>query len=262
MILISTGTIGIVLATILVPILLSFLAKRFPLDESQTYDFEYLYKTYKKWDSVAIVALLFFSGILTFVWYGIIHTIADLSFGTLKKGILTAKTIDEYWFFPAFFLAILSSVFPLMVLFKAVLKDKYKEYIAYSNSLYKADGFRALKAVSFILIPICIIVIFLGMNWYTIFTPAEFYKNGYFSLNETVHQYSDTKAIYKIKKFKAPNGNIVEEPYYIIVFIDGYKWSQRDDPVEIGDFETKVLKYIYQKSGKKVENIEYESEIR
>jgi hypothetical protein len=70
----------------------------------------------------------------------------------------------------------------------------------------------------------------------------------------TFYRYARVKAIEHRATFRAPNGNTIQRPHYVILFDDGTSWSTRGglrDPVP--DLDGRIAQLVARESGRSIE---------
>lgn len=218
-----------------------------------------LKKKYLKYDLMQIGLLFCFTIILTFVYYKVLVAISDFNISTIKESIIVVRPFPAAWFLSAMFTAMLTATVIIGRLTKWVLKADWIEYSTYGH--LKA-GFSprmgSIVAKIFAIITGLLIVGFL--DWFTVFRQNDIIVNNLFGLGNKTYLYSDIIDIRDIDKLKAPNGNIVDDKHYVIVFNDGLKWNSRNSG--FGDYEndTRIMDLIESKTGRQLTELEFDSD--
>nr|MBA3285676.1 hypothetical protein [Nitrosopumilus sp.] len=94
------------------------------------------------------------------------------------------------------------------------------------------------------------------LDWYSAFGQKEVKINGLLSIGGKTYKYSDVTKIKDIERLKAPNGNIVDDPHFIIEFSDGEKWNSRENGFASYDQDSDIIDLVTAKT--KIEPIELE----
>jgi hypothetical protein len=233
----------------------------FPSKEKELRNIEEVAKNYRKYSLLFVVPFVALGILFTFLFYFLIKRLAYYHFSSIDNFILLVVEEDAIWMLPALFLGIMASYFPLTLLSKLLLKEKYDDIMAYSESLYKFDGVKALKVFCISILSMCFLFIILSLDWYTRFTEDSLVENKFFSFTEVTKEYIEIQNIYKASSFQAPNGDIYNGPFYVFDFGDGYLWSTRNKKITVDEFEQEVLTFILIKSNKDVKEILFENDI-
>jgi hypothetical protein len=216
-----------------------------------------LKKKYMKYDLIQIGLLFIFTISLTFVYYYIFVWVSDLRISLLNETIVVVTPFLAAWFLSAMFTAMLTSTLLIMWLYQWYLKNDYDEYTSYG---YIKLGFSpkvgSIVAKSFAVITA--ILVMLCLDWFTAFRQDDILINNLFGLGSKVYRYSDISDIRDIRKLKAPNGNIVRDEHYIIVFSDNSKWNSRQNGFGRFEENKKVIDWIELKTGKVTRNLEFD----
>lgn len=249
-----TQLLGIILISILVPLLLMLLSKLFPTKGGTTYTYRYNPRFYRKWKCIFFILYIIFIGLLTFIFYKVILSFVILYFNSLGSDIYLARYENLFWSIPALLLGLLFCELPVNIIKKLLLQDYYYDYITYSNlsSPYNVDGAKALIVISFIVIPLCIFATIACANNHTRFTTDKMYIGTYLSMKDIVKNYSDIEYIYKFNKPKETDETTAQSPYYIIKFKHDGEWNSNRYEISIKDFEKKVIEYVIHKYNKKI----------
>jgi hypothetical protein len=218
-----------------------------------------LRKKYLKYDLMQLGLLFGFTIILTFIYYKVLVAISDFNISTVKESVIVVKPFIAAWFLSAMFTAMLTATVIIVGLTKWKLKADWIEYTAYG---YLKAGFS--PRVGTIVIKVFAIItglLLIGfLDWFTAFRQNDIIVNSLFGLGNKTYLYSDIIDIRDIDKLKAPNGNIVEDKHYIIVFNDGSKWNSRNSG--FGDYksDTRIMDVVENKTGRQLTKLEFDSD--
>jgi len=216
-----------------------------------------LRKKYLKYDLFSLGFFWLLTIILTFIYYFLFVWLSDFRLSLLKEIVIVVKPFIAAWFLCAFFTAMLTASIITIYISKWKLKTDWDEYSAYG---YMKSGYNP-KVGSIVMRTFAIInaILIIGfLDWFTAFRQDDIKVNSLFGLGNKTYQYTDIADIRDIDKLKAPNGNIVEDDHYIIVFKDGSKWNSRNNG--FGDYtrDTRIIKLIEQKTGRQLNKIEFD----
>ncbi|MGC3968431.1 MAG: hypothetical protein QM775_13955 [Pirellulales bacterium] len=189
---------------------------------------EELAKQYRKWELAALFPFFIFATLSTLLWWLLLRNLGGLVLSGLPESKFLLATPDAAWFLPAIFLGIVTAALPMHLLYSRLLGERYAEYNHYTNLRTGFDGFRIFRWMAIILVPLCLLAALIGLDWYTRVLDDRLIDNSPLSIGETEHRYADIAEIRAVATFRAPNGNIVQKPYFQVVFNDGFTWSTRN----------------------------------
>lgn len=244
-------SIILILVNIVVPISFIFFSRLRPVQEKLTRDeFIRFEMKYKKWQDLELPFTLLFGTGLCILWYSVFQLFVNIYFASKGGSFLVIGFSRLFLFVPSFLLGILSTVFPLEITYKLILKEDFNSFVRYSNYKSQMDGRRVLLLLSFVLVPLCLSFIILGTDYYTRFTPSAIYRNDFFGFNEIKYNYEDISSISKRLHVRDKNGKIIYRwPFYSIHFKDGFELDLDQKSISTYDFEKNYLKRIMDYSG-------------
>ena len=251
--------------TVAVPLFLSWLARRFPYKankcpKGKMPSFAELQTRYAKWEAGALLPL--------FISVFGIGYLINLGLFWISRHFVTATANDRFlllpetafFWLPALFLGIFGAVVPIDLLYRVLLRERYAEYTYYVNMKHGYDGWDAIKRMASFFIPLCAVFTILGVDCYARFTDDRMITNRFFGLGETIHSYQQITRIKQVQSYKAPNGNIVASPYYVVYFSDGSYWSTFNQLYKVTEDkdskeqkEAELLIFIADKARKQIE---------
>jgi hypothetical protein len=176
---------------------------------------------------------------------------------------------DEYFFaLPALFIGILVGAIPTDLLYRLLLKERYAEYTLYGNLKTGFDGWRVVKFLALAIIIPSALLACLAMDCYARFTDDRMITNRFWGIGESARAYQQITRIRQVQSFKAPNGNIIERPFYVLHFNDGSIWSTKnqfyrfaeDSDLDQQQREAELIIFIAGKIRKEVEVQEFSDE--
>jgi hypothetical protein len=103
-----------------------------------------------------------------------------------------------------------------------------------------------------------ILLVFTSADCFYTFGKNEINLNTVTSIGTKIYSYSQIKEIQAIQKIKAPNGNIISDPYYVIKFPDGEAWSSRDNGFENYKENVSIINLVCEKTKLKPQLLEFE----
>jgi len=254
---VEPALIGGLAAAVGVPVVFFLLAKIMPArhTEGVSYDipFEELRKRYATWDRISTYAVIGFMAVLTCLLYLVFILLQSFCLSQLPPSAFVLSADHGLWLLPAFFLGLAGAAVPTHFLFSRMLGGRYREFLYYCNLRAGFDALRAYYWITFVIATPALLVIPLALDYYIRFAEDEIAISPFFSFGENRRPYSDVKEIRSVATFRAPNGNVVSNPYYQIVFEDGLIWSIRDG-LQKKDTERDraIMNFVSQRSGKSI----------
>jgi hypothetical protein len=188
----------------------------------------------------------------------ILAWLLDFRLSFVPDQLIMVKPGAEMRYVISIFSAMLLAIPITLILAKQQLKENFTEYLAYTNLKYKFNAIKVMKytiGVLAIIIALCLIAFF---DWYSAFGKEEIKINGAFSLGAKKYGYSDIIKIKDVERLYAPNGNIVNDPHYVIEFADGKKWNSRDDGFENYEQNKRIIDLVRSKTSLEPIKLEFE----
>jgi len=251
-----------------VPLIFRFFAKLFPYtprdSTEQQLPFPKLQKKYAKWELAAVIPLFSFGFLSGYLIY--IGLLWMLPYPVPQSGSNHYVMLPDKAFFmlPALFLGIFAGGMLTDLLYRILLGKRYAEYTLYGNLKFGVDGWRVVKILALIIIIPSVLLTFLAMGCYARFTDDQIITNRFWGIGEESRFYKQISRIKSVQMIKAPNGNIVENPYHVLHFDDGSIWSTRNvfyragQDLNLSDQKEKeIIKFIAGKCNKEIETYDF-----
>ena len=224
----SSGTIGAIAAAIGVPIVFALLRKVKSLRHvpDATKDFGQLQKEYGKWEVAATCLFIFFATLIGFALWQSLVLLAELLASRLGHNVFLILQPGVALALPSIFLAIFLAGIPLHFLYLRLLgPERYAQYIEYGNQKLGVNSWKLLRHMAYVIVPLCVIFTALTLDSYVRITESKIGINPFFGIGEKEYSFEDVRNLKLVKSFKAPNGNIVYRPYFVISFADGTEFN-------------------------------------
>jgi hypothetical protein len=251
-----------------VPLGFYLLAKLFPFKpqtlSGQEVSLDALRSKYAKWEIAALIPFFSFSGVSGYlIFQGLIRIFHHSVPQSPENRFLMLP--DQYFFMlPALFAGILSGAIPTDLLYRLLLKKRYAEYALYGNLKAGFDGWKVVKFLAVLILIPSLIFSTLAMDCYARFTDDRIITNRYWGFGETTYNYNQITRIKSVRLIKAPNGNIVENPYHIVHFNNGEIWSTRNtfyraaQEIKLSpEKEREILAFVAKNCGKEIERYDF-----
>lgn len=255
---VNSALIGALAASIGVPIAFLVLRRLFPVPPGAQVDrsLEDLRKEYGRWELLTLPLFLGIAPVASYLWWKLFLGLEAETGFAYDGAVFALRPAPIAWLIPAMFLGMLSAGPAVDAVLRRLLKDRYREYVAYQNLRHGFDseamaksfylGFGGLVAVS---------VLMIG-SWYAIFTTAEIRLNPFFGIRERTFSYAEVVSIKTAPTFVAPNGKTVQRREYVVQFSDSTSWSTNYDPSEATEAQVRSLvRAVSERSGVAVSEI-------
>lgn len=232
----NSAIAGYIGAAIGVPLIFFLLRKGFPslsVYEPSFRSLDDLRNEFAKWEFFIGIIFIIFAGLSGYLWWLLFVKIEMLSAHRFENAIFVIASSGSIWAFPAMAAGMGSGAILADYVLKLLLKERYKDYSSYQNLKYKINTEALGKPFLSFLGIATFLIIFLLMNWYTIFMPGEVKVNRFWSLSEEKYQYKDITRIVTAPLMTAPNGSIVNRREYVIIFNNGKKWTTNLAPRDL-----------------------------
>lgn len=204
-------------------------------------NFKSLHIQYAKWELFAFVPLFtyiiliaYFSG--NFYSWLFVHTqVKDAS-------LFQYYPADVAWYaFSSIFAFGLVSI-PMELTYRFLLKERYEEYIAYTNMKHGFNGHKIIRPLSILLITVSSVLLFFGFKYSVKVFQKNIVFNPFLSFEVKTQNISAISSIYFVEMVKHKKGNM-QKPHYYVKFSDGSFWNTNEE-MGITKDEDKVMEYL------------------
>jgi hypothetical protein len=219
--------------------------------------FEELRKKYLKLDIKQLAIFALMTVVFVYFLFEIFSILIDFRLSFVSDKTFIVKPYPEMIFIISLFSGILLSSLIMFLISKRLLKNDWHEYLAYTNLKYKFNYLKVSRysVRIFALITGLLLVGFL--DWYSAFGQKEIKLNGLLSIGSKTYKYSDIAKIEEVERFKAPNGDIINDPHFIIEFTNGDKWNSRDNGFANYHKDWQIIEFVLTKTNIKTKYIEF-----
>ncbi len=227
------------------------------------YSREELRAIYGQWEMYSLFVILVSLFVLGGIWYLLILHFVPWYIDNLGPSVYVITTPYDFWMVPALFLGIISSPLPLILVLRYNLRERYKDFTRYRDSGRGRITQKILEVSYVVICGMIILLTIFAIDDYTRFTEDEIVIDYFWGLEELRYSYSEVQTIrFDVKHSKTPSGEIRKKPYFVIEFKDGNTWTTWEyglgekDP----EVETKIIKFVSERSGKSVQQTELNTE--
>jgi hypothetical protein len=195
-----------------------------------------------------------------FLLFKVLQWLLDFRLSFVADQVIMVKPDANMCIVIALFSAMLLGTLISFMLGKRQLKEAWPEYLAYLNLKYKFNAIKVIKyTIGFIAVMVTLLIMSLFDN-YSAFGQQQIQINPPLSLGQRSYKYSDIVRIKDVERLYAPNGNVVDDPHYIIEFADGRNWNSRDNGFENHDQNKGIIELIRSKTGLEPIKMEFDED--
>lgn len=227
---------GYIAAAIGVPLAFIVLRKLFPsiaASKASGPSSVLLAKRFFKWDAFAVCIFILLAGATGYIWWLVFSKMELLNAIRFKHAAITVPPSGYVWGFPAIIAGIGSGMYLADKALRAMLKNRYSEYVSYQNQKYRIKGQKLEIPIYITLTCITLIMLFMLSNWYTLFFYDHVIVKRLFAFSEDKLKYTDVYQIDTAPSLTAPNGDVVNRKEYLIRFSSGTSWTTNLAPTDL-----------------------------
>ena len=183
-----------------------------------------------------------------FMLVKLLSWLLDFRLSFVSDQVIIVKPDVNMCYVVSFFSGMLLAVPATFMLLKRQLKENWAEYLAYINLKYKFNAIKIMKYSIGILAFIITLLIISFFDWYSAFGQQKIEINEALNLGPNTYNYSNIIKIKEVERLYAPNGNVVNDPHFVIEFNDGKKWNSRVSGFENYDQNKNIINLIISKT--------------
>ncbi len=196
-------------------------------------DLPALRQEFARWEAFAAVPIILAVAPAVWLWYLGFIALSDYYYSVGKQPVYLLTLPRLVWWIPAFFLGLLSAIPMLTLLYRAMLKDRYADYLDYCDLNHGVNGWRFLKLTVWFILIAGILFLPQMLKTHAAFHEKWFELRGFLSLSDQQFKYEDIATLIRADESRAPNGKWVHRPHYAIQFDDGTAWNTKTfDPID------------------------------
>ena len=243
---------------LLMPLMMVILRKLAPLPEKRADVPETdSGSQYVGWYILYNLIFLLFAASLSVLWTWMFTQFSQWRYSFESPAAFTDYPSFGLWLVPGLLLGLGTSIVPVLLLFRLILGKRYAEFMRYADRAMRYDQRKLLPAALILVAVLVFPIILFGLNAYTRFAEDQIVVNRLFSLNESQYSYDDIEQLAHFAKFKAPNGNIVDKPYFMITFENGDTWSTRNRlSIHSPESDAHLFDFLSRKTGLPIEDLQ------
>ena len=235
------------LVPILVPLIISWISKKYPYSSSRWRSSIELTDLYRKadrdvriWSPIILIVTCYLT---TTGLYAINHLFIEKD-----KLIVFEVRPDHFWWigFGMIFSFGFITAYGMMIVYSIVLKDNLDAFIDYNNIRSGYDSIKVLKHMGIFFIVFGVLGYCLLWNYSVKIYKDKMMIRWFLSLDDKRYNYDQVKTIYYIKE---------TAPHFDIIFKDDMDWNSQTG-LKPYESQSEIVKFISGKSGVKIDTLE------
>ncbi|MBS7229911.1 hypothetical protein KHA90_02645 [Flavobacterium psychroterrae] len=234
----------------IIVLVLFLLAKIFPYKKNDNLlqiDFATLKNKYQKWDLLSVVMVFILIPGITYL-VGSLFSIVFYSTETKDPQIIYhIGTSRLMWFMPALILSFGLIRFPITLIYKLIFKDKYKEFMMYSDIKTGADGMKILNYMTWISGAGSIVFLVFLSDYSVDIHKEKIVLNDFLTFSDKSYSFSEIQSINYIRPLN-PNTGEPEKSSYFIKFKDGGHWDTARGLEDDNNRQSEIINFLSEKS--------------
>jgi hypothetical protein len=210
-------------------------------------------RIYRCWEVGALLPFFLFFPLLGYAWYLTLKGASGLFLQATPETLYFAQPSPYFWGLPALFLGIISSAIPMEWLYRSLLRDRYRRYERSCNERVGFDGRRVFTWFAILVTAGSTVCFLAGVKSFARFEEGGVKIGRPLAFRSVCYSYACVQAIEHRVTFRAPNGNTIRRPHYVILFDDGTSWSTRGvfrDPVP--ELDGRIAQSVARRSGRSI----------
>lgn len=210
-------------------------------------------RVYRRWATASVMPILILVPLLGYGWYLALTWSASLFQQEAGDTLFLVKPGAAFWAPIAVVLGIVTLPIPLVVLYRALLRGRYRRFQLCCFERTGFDWSRLYTWLAAIVFIGFVVSALAAVTSFSRFTETGVEIRRPLSLRSRFYEYSRVKAIEHRATFQAPIGNTVKRPHHVIIFDDGTSWTSLDglrDPVP--ELDGRIVQLVSQRSQRPV----------
>jgi hypothetical protein len=216
-------------------------------------------RVYRRWEVGISWSFLPLVALCCFALYLAFTGAAGLFHKATPETRFLVRTDSDMWVIPAVFLAFILTPFPMEWFFRLVLRDRYRRFERYFRDVNERSDInwnRALKWLAALAIAGSSVFSLANVTYFARFDESAVEIGRPLEFRTKFYLYSQVKSIEHRETDRAPSGDIIQCPHYVILFDDGTSWStvssfrgNRTKP----DLDGQIAQLVARESGRSIE---------
>lgn len=234
--------------------------KYFPIIKSKNQTaktFSELRQEFQRKDILFLLCFFLLIPVITYIFSLFFDWISDFYFSPVKDDGFLFFSGGKMWFIPSLFAGLSISAFITLQLQKTVFKNRFNDYLAYSNIKYGLDFDSSIKILMKVLIIFVAIFFILGINNFAHFGNDKITISYFLDYGRNNYEYKEINSVKLVDKLIAPNGDVVSDKHFIIDFSNSNYWSSRQAGASNYEQDKKMIEFVLKKSNHKLISLEF-----
>jgi hypothetical protein len=216
-----------------------------------------LHAKFKHWDWLALPLLFVFAPAITWLFGQIF--IYQYRFGIGDDPAIFYQLLPEteFWYVPALILAFGLVCYPMLWVYKLLLKERYNDYELYSDLKHGIDGRKVMRLMLIFFGVAALVAMHLVEDYYIKIHKSGIEANSLLELEARHYAFKDVHKLTFFKYNRSSRDSTLLEPapHYQIEFKDHNTYNTRMGLHDIIT-EPKAVAYISRRSGVKVDTLD------
>lgn len=162
------------------------------------------------------------------------------------------------WYIPSVLLSLAVVVYPVIILYKLILKDRYYNYFLRTHIKYGFDIIQLYKPIAWLFVLIAGIMLIFMLDYSTEIYNDKIVLNDFFRMSKKTYQLKEIRAIIFVKNIKSSEG-LDPKPHYVIQFADKGSWSTLSG-LNDKNKQTEIINFLVLKSQKQIKTLRFDPE--
>lgn len=224
-----------------------------PLDPSEIPLSDEERRIYRRWEVGALRLIFLFAPALGYLWFHALKWGAGRFPQETPETLFLLRPDSLIWSSPAMLLGLLSSVVPITALYLALLgRRRCHRFNRFCSERVGFDGYRVLALLLFVYVVGTLVFFSVAVRSFTRFTGFGVEIAQVIPPGRTFHEYGRVRSIEHRASFRAPIGNTVCRPHYVIAFDDGSAWYSNGVYNLPHELAVRIARMVAQRSGRAI----------
>lgn len=211
-----------------------------------------LKKRYRWFPMLLWMVIVVTIGVLGLLIFGLLSLLHDWRFSFMEGQVFTLGNAS--WYLIAIFGGMIGSYWAYRIFKRWFPSEGIRYTEAFFNQTYRLDANKAMEYISYILVPLILILTALDLNHYVVLEENHLRYSGFTELRSKAYPYKEIQDLRLKASFIAPNGDLKMRSHYLIQFTDGRVLNTRTHfPTDEAE-ENQIAKILIQKTGLTLRN--------
>ena len=245
---------------VIVPLVLAMLARAFPYKPVEVYgsaNLKELGKKYQKWELFGLLLFFILLPSITYL-FGRLFLILSTALSSHQANSVFLILPNSYmWFVPAACFAFAIIIFPMNFIYRLILKERYDEYLHFTNLKHGFDGMRIYRPIAWLFGLLATALVFLMSDYSVEVTDKTIILDDFLTTEKKNYTFDQIKSINYVENTISKDQQTVSpNPHYYLKFNDGNYWNTMSGLTDEAK-QHEIMQYLSQKSNQKIDTASY-----